>query len=117
MNFNVIYNKGINSVLRTFLKPFSKLLPNNLKFPVNGVFTVKGNNITPFKISTNPTNCVAKNLFWDNAEGFEFSFLVRSTELNKFDNTRPQKLTFSIQKGGVLSCSGRNKNLIGRFIS
>ncbi|WP_317897231.1 FkbM family methyltransferase [Aurantibacillus circumpalustris] len=73
MKFSIIYNKSINSFLRTCLKPFSKIIPDNLKFPVNGIFSVKGNNIKQFKVSTNPTSWFSKKVFWDNVEGFEFN--------------------------------------------
>lgn len=55
------------------LRPFSKVLPASLKFPVNGVFTVYGKNLAPFKMATNPTSCVTKYVFWDGVEGFEYS--------------------------------------------
>jgi len=73
MTIKIIYNKYINSLLRTILKPFSKIIPANLKFPVNGVFKVRGNQVPPFKISTNPTSWFSKKVFWDNVEGFEFN--------------------------------------------
>lgn len=79
----IIYNKGINSLLRTLLKPFSKFIPEKFKFPVNGVFTAKGNNVPPFKIVTNPTSCFSKNVFWDDVEGFEFNSVRIFCELVK----------------------------------
>ena len=73
MNFPIIYNKYINSFIRTFFKPLSGILPVTLKFPVNGIFTVKGKNVPPFKVSTNPTSWFSKKVFWDHVEGFEYN--------------------------------------------
>jgi len=86
MRFTIIYNKYINSLLRTILKPFSKLIPVQLKFPVNGTFTVRGNNIPPFKVATNPTSWFSKKVFWDNVEGFEFNSVKIFCELAKKSN-------------------------------
>ncbi|MBI3519880.1 MAG: FkbM family methyltransferase [Bacteroidetes bacterium] len=79
----LIYNKDINSFLRNLLKPFAPIIPEKIKFPVNGTFTVKGNGVTPFKIMTNPTSCVTKYLFWGNIEGFEFNSVKVFCELAK----------------------------------
>src|SRR5207244_3837576 len=54
-------------------KPFSKIIPDKFKFPVNGIFTVHGHGIFPFKVKTNPTSWFSKKVFWDNVEGFEFN--------------------------------------------
>jgi FkbM family methyltransferase len=78
---NIIYNKGINTFLRTVLKPFSARLPERFKFPVNGTFTVKGAHVPRFKMATNPTSWSSRKLFWDNVEGFEFSSVRIFTKL------------------------------------
>lgn len=83
MKHTLIYNKYINSLLRTFLKPFSRSIPTRFKFPVHGTFTVKGNKVPPFKISTNPTSWFSKKVFWDNVEGFEFNSVKIFCELAK----------------------------------
>lgn len=82
----IIYNKYINCLLRSILKEFSRFLPTNFKFPINGIFKVKGNDIPPFYISTNPTSCVTKKVFWDNVEGFEFNSARIFCELIKKSN-------------------------------
>lgn len=69
----LIYLKGINSFLRTLLKPFSRQLPVRYKFPIHGTFTVRGKDIPPFRITSNPTSYFTKKVFWDNVEGFEYS--------------------------------------------
>lgn len=69
----ILYGKTINRLLRGLLKPFSNVLPDKFKIPVNGTFTVKGKNIEPFKMVTNPTSCVTKYVFWGGVEGFEYS--------------------------------------------
>lgn len=78
-----IYNRTVNTLLRNLLKPFSKLLPTSFKFPINGVFTARGNNVPPFKIATNPTSYFSKKVFWDNIEGFEFNSIRIFCELVK----------------------------------
>lgn len=70
---DLLYHPIINQVLRSSLKPFVSLLPRTFLFPINGIFTVKGNGVPPFKMKTNPSNAVTKFLFWGNIEGFEFS--------------------------------------------
>jgi FkbM family methyltransferase len=69
----LLYVKNINTFLRNVLKPFSSILPTQFKFPVNGMFALKGNHVPPFKMITNPTSFATKKLFWDNIEGFEFN--------------------------------------------
>lgn len=83
MKHSLIYNKYINSLLRTFLKPFSRFIPTRFKFPVHGTFTVKGNQVPAFKVSTNPTSWFSKKVFWDNVEGFEFNSVKIFCELAK----------------------------------
>lgn len=70
---NLIYNKGINSLLRNLFRPFSKIIPQKFKFPVHGTFVLRGNNVPSFKINTNPTSYFSKKIFWDGIEGFEFN--------------------------------------------
>lgn len=107
----ILYNKGINSLLRNSIKPFSGIIPDKFKFPVNGTFTVKGNNVPPFKITTNPTSCVTKNLFWGNIEGFEFSSVKIFCEIVK-----NSKVFFDIGSNigyySLLASSIKNKDII-----
>ncbi len=70
---NFLYQPAVNALARTLLKPFSKVLPARLKFPLNGEFTVKGRSVPSFKMRTNPTSAVTKFLFWGNVEGFEYN--------------------------------------------
>src|SRR5436190_4468237 len=72
MSNTFLYGKPLNWVIRNSLKPFAAILPEKFKIPVNGIFTVKGNDISSFKMVTNPTNAVTKFLFWGNVEGFEY---------------------------------------------
>jgi FkbM family methyltransferase len=72
MSNTFLYGRPLNWVIRNSLKPFAAILPEKFKIPINGVFTVKGNDIPPFKMVTNPTNAVTKYLFWGNVEGFEY---------------------------------------------
>jgi len=107
----LLYNKGINSFLRNMLKPFTNIIPEKCKFPVNGVFTVRGNNVPPFKIITNPTSCVTKFLFWGNIEGFEFNSVKVFCDLVK-----DSKVFFDIGSNigyySLVATSIQNKNII-----
>ncbi len=107
----LLYNKGINSFLRKSLKPFSKYIPNSIKFPINGEFVVLGNNVNPFKMITNPTNCVTKNLFWDNIEGFEFSSVKVFCELAKTSHVFFD-IGSNIGYYALLASSIKNKNIV-----
>ena len=79
----LIYNKYINTLLRFILKPISKILPINLKFPVNGIITIKLDSTKSFKISSNPTCGSTKILFWEGIKGFEYSSVKIFMELSK----------------------------------
>ncbi len=107
----LLYNKGINSFLRNTLKPFSKNLPAKYKFPIHGTYKVRGNNIPPFKLATNPTSYASKVLFWDNIEGFEFSSVKIFCEVVK-----NSKIFFDIGANigyySLLSSSIKNKDII-----
>jgi hypothetical protein len=107
---SILYNSFINQVLRSVLKPFSNSLPSSLKFPVNGVFTVTGNKVPPFKMKTNPTNAVTKYLFWGNIEGFEFSSVKIFCQLVK-----DSKVFFDIGSNigyySLLASSIKNKQI------
>lgn len=106
----LLYNKGINCFLRNSIKPFSNILPDKLKFPINGEFTVRGNGVPPFKMLTNPTSCVTKYLFWGNVEGFEFSSVKVFCEIVK-----NSKVFFDIGSNigyySLLASSINNKNI------
>ena len=107
----ILYNKGINSFIRNLLKPFSNIIPDKFKFPVNGTFVVKGNGVPPFKMTTNPTSCVTKYLFWGNIEGFEFSSVKVFCEV-----VRNSKVFFDIGSNigyySLLSSAINQKNII-----
>jgi FkbM family methyltransferase len=106
----LLYHKNINTILRNLAKPFSKILPDKLKFPVNGTFIIEGNNVTPFKITTNPTNAVTKYLFWGGIEGFEFNSVKVFCEVIKHS-----KVFFDIGSNigyySLLASSIRNKDI------
>lgn len=70
---HLLYRPAVNALARKVLKPFSHLLPNSLKFPISGSFTVKGKTVPPFTMLTNPTSAVTKFVFWGNVEGFEYN--------------------------------------------
>ncbi|MDI1356500.1 MAG: FkbM family methyltransferase [bacterium] len=80
---DLLYNPFINKLIRISLKPFSEILPARLKFPINGIFTVRGKKVPPFKMATNQTSAVTKFLFWGNVEGFEYHAVKVFEELTK----------------------------------
>jgi FkbM family methyltransferase len=65
----------------------SPLLPEGLKFPVNGTFSIEGDGIPTFRMRTNPTSHNSRLLFWNGIRGFEyasiriFTHLVRDAEV------------------------------------
>lgn len=107
---NLVYNKYINSFLRNVLKPFSKQIPAKYKFPINGVFSVKGNNIPTFKIATNPTSYASKILFWNDIEGFEYSSVKIFSEVVKKANVFFD-IGSNIGYYSLLASSIKNKNI------
>lgn len=111
MAFSIIYNKYINTLLRTFLKPFSKLIPVKYKFPINGVFTIKGKNIPPFKVATNPTSWFSKKIFWDDVEGFEYNSVRIFKEVVKTSGVFFD-IGSNIGYYSLLASSIKNKNIV-----
>ncbi|MFK7846030.1 MAG: FkbM family methyltransferase [Rhodothermales bacterium] len=79
----LLYHPTINKVLRTIAKPLSPVIPGSFKFPVTGIIKVKvpgGNHIL---VQCNPTSFVARKLFWEGMDGFEFTMARLFTELAK----------------------------------
>ena len=70
---NIIYRKSINTLVRSALRPFSRILPDKWKFPINGTITVKSKTVPAFFLNTNPTNWMSRRVFWDKIEGFEYN--------------------------------------------
>ncbi|MBX3164729.1 MAG: FkbM family methyltransferase [Bacteroidetes bacterium] len=107
----IIYNKHINTLLRNLFKPFSKIIPAKYKFPVYGIFTVRGNNVPPFKVSSNPTSYFSKKVFWDGVEGFEFNSVKVFCELVKNSETFFD-IGANIGYYSLLASAIKNKNIL-----
>lgn len=69
----LFYSPAINIAISTLLRPFSRLLPNKLKFPVYGPFRFTLPNGKKIKYFTNPTSYHSKLLFWFGFKGFEYN--------------------------------------------
>ena len=72
----MIYRPGINKLIVSALRPFSGLLPASLKIPVNGQFSFHLHNGKKLHLEANPTNFLAKEIFWNGVESYEYE-LVR----------------------------------------
>ena len=69
----LFYIPAINIAIATLLRPFSRLMPAKLKFPVYGPFWFKIPGNKKAKYYTNPTSYHSKLLFWGGFEGFEYN--------------------------------------------
>jgi FkbM family methyltransferase len=114
MSGRILYKHPVNSFVRTLLKPLSPWLPTGVKFPVTGIFTVRGKGVKPFKMKTNPTSAVTKFLFWDDVEGFEYSSVRVFLDLAK-----SSKVFFDIGANigyySLLASSINNKIVVHAF--
>jgi len=68
---NPIYHPAVNRVARTLLRPFAPWLPVRLRFPVNGVISVRLPDGPVVRLEANPTSHLAKALFWGGTDGYE----------------------------------------------
>ncbi|HMB90425.1 MAG TPA: FkbM family methyltransferase, partial [Rhodothermales bacterium] len=78
---HLIYQPSINYGVRTVLKPFARLLPASLQFPVDGVIRVSVGLGKQIRLACNPTSYLAKVLFWQGFTGFEYNTVRIFVEL------------------------------------
>lgn len=78
---HLLYQPTINYGVRTVLKPFARLLPESLQFPVDGIIKVPLDEGAPIKLACNPTSYLAKVLFWQGFTGFEYNMVKIFVEL------------------------------------
>ncbi len=78
-----LYKPTINLGVRTLFKPFARLMPDAWQFPVTGVITVKLGGRRRIRLACNPTSYLAKVLFWQGVEGFEYNLVRVFVELVK----------------------------------
>ncbi len=83
--YKIIYNPGINFVLRNLNKGLSPILPKRLKLPPSGIITIKKDG-KQLKIACNQTNYLTYLIFWNGFEKFEYSdiFLSLIKKVNTF---------------------------------
>lgn len=75
--YKIFYHPIINIIVRSILKPFKTILPENLKIPVSGVINIKSEK-GEIKFITNETSPMTKILFWeDKGCTFEFSQIFK----------------------------------------
>lgn len=78
----MIYRPGLNRLIVSALRPFSSILPDALKIPVNGKFSFRLHNGKSMVIHANPTNYLAKQLFWNGIESYEFEVVKLFSEMS-----------------------------------
>ena len=78
-----LYKTTVNYGVRTLLKPFARLIPEAWQFPVAGVITLKLSEGRAIRLACNPTSYLAKVLFWQGVEGFEYNLVRIFIELVK----------------------------------
>ncbi|MFZ4520757.1 MAG: FkbM family methyltransferase [Bacteroidales bacterium] len=72
--YQVIYNPGLNLVLRNVNKMVSKILPGVVKLPPSGIITLDTDHGV-LKIKTNQTNYLTHLVFWEGYTNFEYTGL------------------------------------------
>lgn len=84
--YKTIYNKNINKIILSLLRPFKVLIPKKLRISPNGIVKIKQTGKEDLKISTNQTNYLGNIIFWDNYENFEYTnlFLSIIKNINSF---------------------------------
>lgn len=70
--YNIIYHPPVNKLIRQLLFPFSGLLPDQLKLPVNGELKIHSGN-GDISIMTNQSSYLTKILFWEGYTTFEYT--------------------------------------------
>jgi len=73
----IIYNRYVNFCLRNFCYFFKPWLPDRLRIPVSGLFSLKISPQEKIKIYTNPTSYITKQLFWEGADNYEFTHIFK----------------------------------------
>ncbi|MFN5630316.1 MAG: FkbM family methyltransferase [Bacteroidota bacterium] len=79
----LIYNRAVNKLVVSALRPFAKVLPGILKVPINGSFRLDLENNQSVVINANPTNYLSKMIFWDGIQGYEYNAIKVFRELAK----------------------------------
>lgn len=83
----ILYRPAVNRTLRSLLKPFSGWIPGRYRFPVTGVIKVRLPQGKEIRLASNPTSYVAKMLFWEGPQGYEYNVFRVLSELVKDADT------------------------------
>ncbi len=70
---SVIYQPQINFLIRNTCKLFPTVLPEGLKLPASGLVKINIDGISPFKLKTNQTSYITRQLFWNGPMAFEYT--------------------------------------------
>jgi len=83
--YKIIYNSGINKLLRNINYIMAPLLPDGIKIHPSGTLKLRIKNHESFYLKTNQTSYISKELFWDKPDNFEYSSifkeLIKKTKL------------------------------------
>ena len=70
--YSVIYNTKINWYIRNILFWLKPLLPSKFQLHPSGILKLKLNSYR-FKLKTNQTSYISKELFWDGPNNYEYT--------------------------------------------
>lgn len=70
--YKIIYQKNINTILRSINKSLQSVLPNKIRIPPSGEITLNTDS-GKLKMSTNQTSYLTQLLFWNGYKAFEYS--------------------------------------------
>jgi FkbM family methyltransferase len=100
--YTILYNSGVNNLIRNFLKLIPGL-PENLKIPPSGVIKVNLKTGESFKLKTNQTNHVSKFVFWSGSSAYEYTdiFLALFPRVHVFFDVGANIGYYSVMAGKV----------------
>ncbi|MDT0651686.1 FkbM family methyltransferase [Autumnicola edwardsiae] len=105
--YSIIYDPKINQVIRNLNYFLSPILPEKVKIHPAGLINVRVKNHNSFKLKTNQTSYVTRELFWKGSQNYEYTpiFIKLIQKVNNFFDIGSSIGYFSILGANV------NKNL------
>lgn len=70
---SIIYQPQTNFLIRNVCKLFSTVLPEGLRLPASGLVKMNIEGISSFKLKTNQTSYITRQLFWNGPMAFEYT--------------------------------------------
>ncbi|THV59520.1 FkbM family methyltransferase [Flagellimonas alvinocaridis] len=70
---SLVYEPNVNRLLRNVNRILSPLLPEHIKIHPSGSIKVDVGNGIAFRLKTNQTSYITRELFWDKPENFEYT--------------------------------------------